>query len=190
MVDKYSAVCSAGPLARPLRILYPGAVYHVMNRGMARQPVFRTAADRQAFLTGVAEAHALWGIEVYASCLMDPHYPLVLQTPEASLPRVLRAPQRPLHATLPPGAAPPRPAVPGPVPGPLPRRRGLPRGGGALCPPEPGRGQTQQGPGGLPLEQPAGLPAAPPPAGVAPGGAALARPGWGAGLPRLRSARH
>jgi len=77
-------------MARPLRILYPGAVYHVMNRGLARQPVFRTGADRQAFLAGVAEAHTLWGIEVYAYCLMDTHYHLVLRTPEANLPRVMR----------------------------------------------------------------------------------------------------
>ena len=45
-------------MARPLRILYPGAVYHLMNRGVARQPVFRTAADRQAFLAGGPAAHA------------------------------------------------------------------------------------------------------------------------------------
>ena len=77
-------------MARPLRILYPGAVYHVMNRGLARQPVFRTGADREAFLAGLAEAHALWGLEIYAYCLMDTHYHLVCRTPEATLPRVMR----------------------------------------------------------------------------------------------------
>lgn len=77
-------------MARPLRILYPGAVYHVMNRGLARQPVFRTSADREAFLAGVAEAHALWGLEIYAYCLMPTHYHLVCRTPEANLPRVMR----------------------------------------------------------------------------------------------------
>ncbi len=77
-------------MTRPLRILYPGAVYHVMNRGLARQPIFRTAADREAFLATVAEAHAVWGIEVAASCRMDTHYPLGLRTPEPTLPRVMR----------------------------------------------------------------------------------------------------
>jgi len=77
-------------MTRPLRILYPGAVYHVMNRGLARQPIFRTAADREAFLATVAEAHAFWGIEVAAYCLMDTHYHLVLRTPETTLPRVMR----------------------------------------------------------------------------------------------------
>ena len=77
-------------MARPLRVLYPGAVYHVMNRGLARQPVFRAAADRRAFLAGVAESHALWGLEIYAYCLMDTHYHLVCGTPEATLPRVMR----------------------------------------------------------------------------------------------------
>ncbi len=38
-------------MARPLRIEYPGAVYHVMNRGITRQRVFRGAADYQRFLT-------------------------------------------------------------------------------------------------------------------------------------------
>ncbi len=79
-------------MARPLRILYPGAVYHVMNRGLARQPIFRSAADREAFLATVAEAHAVWGIEVAASCRMDTHYHRVLRTPEPTLPRLLRPP--------------------------------------------------------------------------------------------------
>ena len=43
---------------RPLRILYPGAADRLMNRGVTRQPVSRTAADRQAFLAGGAAAQA------------------------------------------------------------------------------------------------------------------------------------
>jgi hypothetical protein len=46
-------------MARPLRIQYPGAVYHVMNRGRAGQPAFLGEADEQAFLETVAEAHRL-----------------------------------------------------------------------------------------------------------------------------------
>ncbi len=48
-------------MARPLRLVYPGAGSHVRNRGLARQPVFRTAADRETFLPGLAEAHARKG---------------------------------------------------------------------------------------------------------------------------------
>jgi len=47
-------------MSRPLRIQYSGAVYHVMNRGRARQPTFVDDADYQAFLDTLAEAHRLW----------------------------------------------------------------------------------------------------------------------------------
>ncbi len=62
MVDKFSPTWEVPrPMARPLRILYPGAVYHAMNRGLARQPVFRTTADRRTFLTGLAAPGARAG---------------------------------------------------------------------------------------------------------------------------------
>ncbi len=77
-------------MSRPLRIQYPHAVYHVMNRGAARQRVFRGDEDRNRFLAVVAEAHRLWGIQVYAYCLMDTHYHLCLRTPEGNLSRVMR----------------------------------------------------------------------------------------------------
>ena len=57
-------------MSRPLRIQFPGAVYHVMNRGAARQPTFKDDKDYQVFLDAVAEALRLWGIEVFAYCLM------------------------------------------------------------------------------------------------------------------------
>ena len=77
-------------MARPLRIEYPGAVYHVMNRGIARQRVFRGAADYQRFLASLAEAHARWGVEVFAYCLMGTHYHLCIRTPAGNLARVMR----------------------------------------------------------------------------------------------------
>jgi putative transposase len=61
------------PVSRPLRIQFPTAIYHVMNRGAARQPMFADDGDYQAFLDTLAEAHRLWGIEVFAYSLMgDP----------------------------------------------------------------------------------------------------------------------
>jgi len=77
-------------MSRPLRIQFPDAVYHVMNRGAARQAVFSGDADYQAFLDTVAEAHRLWGIEVFAYCLMGNHYHLCLRTPRRNLSRVMR----------------------------------------------------------------------------------------------------
>jgi putative transposase len=77
-------------MSRPLRIQYFGAVYHVMNRGAARQPTFVDDADYQAFLNTLTEAHRRWGIEVFAYSLMKNHYHLCLRTPKGNLARVMR----------------------------------------------------------------------------------------------------
>jgi len=50
-------------MSQPLRIEYPGAVYHVMNRGSDHQKVFLGNSDYQAFLKTVSEAHDLRGIK-------------------------------------------------------------------------------------------------------------------------------
>ncbi len=77
-------------MARPLRIQYPGAVYHVMNRGGARQKIFLDQQDYQAFLKTIGEIHERWGVELFACCLMGNHYHICLRTPEANLSRVMR----------------------------------------------------------------------------------------------------
>ena len=77
-------------MSRPLRIQYPGAVYHIMNRGRARQPTFVDETDYRAFLETLAEAHRQWGIEMFAYCLMGNHYHLCLRTPMGNLSRILR----------------------------------------------------------------------------------------------------
>jgi hypothetical protein len=51
-------------MSRPLRIQYPAAVYHIMNRSRARQPTFVDETDYRAFLDTLAEAHRQWGSEV------------------------------------------------------------------------------------------------------------------------------
>lgn len=77
-------------MSRPLRIEYPGAYYHVMNRGAARQRVFANDQDRQRFLDLLGQSSQMWGIRVYAYCLMENHYHLLVQTPEAPLSRAMR----------------------------------------------------------------------------------------------------
>ncbi len=77
-------------MARPLRIEFPAAVYYVMNRGSARQQTFVGQKDYETFLQTLAETHALWGVEVFAYCLMGNHYHLCLRTPEGNLSRVMR----------------------------------------------------------------------------------------------------
>jgi len=60
-------------MARPLRIEYPDAVYHVMSRGLARRATFRTPTDYATFLQVLGETRTLWGVEVFAYCLMGNH---------------------------------------------------------------------------------------------------------------------
>jgi REP-associated tyrosine transposase len=77
-------------MSRPLRIQYPGAVYHVINRGMARQATFLDDDDDRVFLNTLADAQRQWGIEVFAYCLMRNHYHVCLSTPKGNLSRVMR----------------------------------------------------------------------------------------------------
>ncbi len=77
-------------MSRPLRIQYPGAVYHLMNRGSAGRKVFLSRTDYREFLKTVSEAHDLWGVEVFAYCLMPNHYHLCLRTPRGNLSSVMR----------------------------------------------------------------------------------------------------
>ena len=77
-------------MSRPLRIEFPGAVYHVMNRGSAYQKIFINNEDNELFLRTLSETHSLWGIEVFAYCLMDNHYHILLRTPEGKLSRAMK----------------------------------------------------------------------------------------------------
>jgi len=77
-------------MARPLRILFPGAWYHVMNRGLEKRDVFRSAADISQFLRLLAVASERFAIEINAYCLMGNHYHLLLRTGDANLPDAMR----------------------------------------------------------------------------------------------------
>jgi putative transposase len=77
-------------MARPLRIAFPGAYYHVMNRGLARQPIFADRTDRAMFLRLLVECCEMWGVRILAYCLLDNHYHLLLETPQPNLSRVMR----------------------------------------------------------------------------------------------------
>ena len=72
-------------MARKLRLEYPGAIYHVMNRGDHRAPIFRGDQDRQRFLGTLGEACVKTGWQVHAWCLRGNHFQLVLETPNANL---------------------------------------------------------------------------------------------------------
>ena len=72
-------------MPRPLRIEYPGAIYHVMNRGDRREEIFRDDKDQELFLTTLAEACAKADWQVHAYCLMGNHFHLVVETPQGNL---------------------------------------------------------------------------------------------------------
>ena len=72
-------------MARKLRVQYPGAIYHVMNRGDRREAIFKDDEDRRRFLGTLGEACAKTGWQVHASCLMLNHFHLVVETPQANL---------------------------------------------------------------------------------------------------------
>jgi REP element-mobilizing transposase RayT len=72
-------------VARKLRIQYPGAIYHVMNRGDRREPIFEDDQDRERFLETLTEACEKTTWQVHAYCLMSNHFHLLLETPQPNL---------------------------------------------------------------------------------------------------------
>ena len=77
-------------MARPLRIEFPGAVYHVTSRGDRQESIFDSDADRQLFLEIIDQALARLDAEVLAFCLMGNHYHFVLRTRQPNLSRLMR----------------------------------------------------------------------------------------------------
>ena len=74
-------------MARPLRIEYEGAVYHVTTRGNSGSDIFLNDADREHFLEILASTVARFGWICYAYCLMSNHYHLLVETPQPNLSR-------------------------------------------------------------------------------------------------------
>jgi len=77
-------------VARPPRLEYPNAVYHVVSRGNERASIFRDDADRESFcdvLDGVVRRYE-W--RVFAYCVLGNHYHLLLRTPRPNLARSMR----------------------------------------------------------------------------------------------------
>lgn len=77
-------------MARPLRIEYPGAFYHVMSRGNERKDIYRSGRDRDRFLSYLGSASLRYRARVHAYCLMSNHYHLLVETPEANLSQIMR----------------------------------------------------------------------------------------------------
>jgi len=70
-------------MARPLRIEYPGGYHHVMNRGNRREDIFLTDNDRKVFLNTLADSCETYSVKLITYVLMDNHFHLLVQTPQA-----------------------------------------------------------------------------------------------------------
>ena len=76
-------------MARPVRIEFAGAHYHVTSRGNERKPVYRDDRDRARFLERLAAVVRTHRLRVHAFVLMRNHFHLLVETPEANLARAM-----------------------------------------------------------------------------------------------------
>jgi REP element-mobilizing transposase RayT len=77
-------------MSRPLRLEFPGAIYHVTARGDRREAIFEDDADRKELLDVLGQALERFDAECLAYCLMPNHYHFVIETGRANLSRLMR----------------------------------------------------------------------------------------------------
>ena len=77
-------------MARPLRLEFSGALYHITSRGDHREDIFMDDIDRQSFLNVLGQVCARTRWICHAYCLMDNHYHLVIETPQPNLAKGMR----------------------------------------------------------------------------------------------------
>ncbi len=72
-------------MSRPIRIEYPGAVYHVTAQGNEKKTVFKDDLDRTSFLNTLHQVNRRYHWICHTYCLMDNHYHLLIETPDGNL---------------------------------------------------------------------------------------------------------
>lgn len=77
-------------MARPLRIEYPGAYYHITSRGNERKAIFKNKTDRNSFLSYLKSAYLRYGATIHVYCLMNNHYHLLIETPKGNLSKIMQ----------------------------------------------------------------------------------------------------
>lgn len=77
-------------MARPLRIEYPGAYYHVTSRGNERRAIFADDTDKRRFLEILETTSNLYGVEVHGYVLMEEHFHLMVMTRMANLQKFMQ----------------------------------------------------------------------------------------------------
>jgi REP element-mobilizing transposase RayT len=76
-------------MARPLRIEFEGAVYHVTARGNERRKIFFSKKDYEKFKEYIAEAQKKYGFILHGYVLMTNHYQLLIETPDKNLSKIM-----------------------------------------------------------------------------------------------------
>ena len=77
-------------MTRPLRLEFPGALYHVTSRGNRRNPIFQDDADRRAWLDVLGRVCERHHFVIHSFCQMTNHYHLLIETVEANLSQGMR----------------------------------------------------------------------------------------------------
>ena len=77
-------------MTRPLRIQFPNAVYHVINRGNEKSDIFNDDEDRNCFLKILAQSSKTYKIKLYCYVLMKNHFHLLVETPLGNLSEFMR----------------------------------------------------------------------------------------------------
>jgi REP element-mobilizing transposase RayT len=77
-------------MARPLRLEFPGAIYHVTSRGDRQEAIYEGDADRQQWLGILSKICERYNWRVHAYCLMDNHYHILLETADGNLSKGMR----------------------------------------------------------------------------------------------------
>jgi len=77
-------------MARPVRIEFPGALYHITSRGDRREDIYLGDGDRRLFLALLAEVCERFNWSGHAYCLMSNHYHLLIETPDGNLSKGMR----------------------------------------------------------------------------------------------------
>lgn len=72
-------------MARPLRLEFAGAFYHLTSRGNRQEHIYENDADREKFLAVLADVIKRYNWACHAYCLMGNHYHLLIETPDANL---------------------------------------------------------------------------------------------------------
>lgn len=77
-------------MSRPLRLEFAGALYHITSRGNRKEAIYEVDTDREGFLSVLADVCKTYNWECHAYCLMDNHYHLLVETPDANLSKGMR----------------------------------------------------------------------------------------------------